>query len=197
MTDNPNVTKQETVNPTDVNQGSAVQDGVTNPATLSEGTSSDHSIPYARYKADKDKAQTRITELESKLNKVLDRDKKAKQVQLEKDGKLQEALDIVKKDNDRLLEVEQQYIAIEKAERDKHLALLPEDKQEKFADYPIEMLRELSEAFRQPEKRGTVPVGNAPAQRIQDNSKIKDSIWDMKPEDKQANWQTFMNSFKK
>ena len=169
MTDNPNVTKQETVNPTDVNQGSAVQDGVTNPATLSEGTSSDHSIPYARYKADKDKAQTRITELESKLNKVLDKDRKAKQVQLEKDGKLQEALDIVKKDNDRLLEVEQQYIAIEKAERDKHLALLPEDKQEKFADYPIEMLRELSEAFRQPEKRGTVPVGNAPAQRIQDN----------------------------
>ena len=194
MPDNPNVVNQETVNPTDVNQGSAVQDGVTNPATLSEGTSSDHSIPYARYKADKDKAQTRITDLESKLNKVLDRDKKAKQVQLEKDGKLQEALDIVKKDNDRLLEVEQQYIAIEKAERDKHLALLPEDTQEKFADYPIEMLRELSEAFKQPEKRGTVPVGNAPAGR---QAELPANFMNMKPEDRKANWTQILSRYSK
>ena len=194
MQDNPNVEKQETVNPTDVNQGSAGQDGVTNPATDSDGTSSDHSIPYARYKADKDKAQTRISELESKLNKILDKEKKAKQVQLEKDGKLQEALDLTKKDNERLLEIESKYVAIEKAEREKHLAVLPEDKREKYADYPLEMLRDLSEAFKQPEKRGTVPVGNAPATR---QSELPANYMNMKAEDRKANWTQILNRYSK
>ena len=140
MVDNPTVIKQDTVNPNDLKQENI------NPTDVKQGSSEqseNHTIPYATFKKELDKRK----ELEVKLNKISDSQKKAKQNQLEKDGMLKEALEMAKKENEELSGYKQQLAEYENAKREKLINSLPEDKREKASTFEISALEELSEMY--------------------------------------------------
>ena len=132
MIDNPTVNKQDTVNPNDSNQESINPTDVKQDST---GQPENHTIPYAAFKKELDKRK----ELESKLNKIGETQKKAKQDQLEKDGMLKEALDMAKKENEELSGYKQQLAEYENAKREKLINSLPEDKREKASTFEIDV----------------------------------------------------------
>ena len=193
MVDNPTVIKQDSVNPNDLNQESLKPTEVKQDSTEQ---SENHQIPYATFKKELDKRK----ELEGKLNRIADTQKKAKQDQLEKDGMLKEALEMAKKENEELSGYKQQLAEYENAKREKLINSLPEDKREKASTFEISALEELSEmynAFTNTTNQPKVNVTNAPAQRRGQSQDLKKDWFNMNAEDKKKNWSDIMNVFSK
>ena len=179
----PNDQNQENIKPTDVKQDSAEQ-------------SENHTIPYSTFKKELDKRK----ELEVKLNKISETQKKAKQNQLEKDGMLKEALEMAKKENEELSGYKQQLAEYENAKREKLINSLPEDKREKASTFDISALQELSDMYNEFTKSTNQPqvnVTNAPAQRVNQSVDLKKDWFNMSAEDKRKNWGDIMNVFSK
>ena len=81
MVDNPNVVKQDSVNPTDQKQESI------NPTDVNQGQK-DHSIPYSVFKEAKDQ----IGELKTQLAEISDKQNLARESKMKEEGQLKELL---------------------------------------------------------------------------------------------------------
>ena len=191
MEDNPTVNKQGSLNPTEPNQENINPNDVKQD---SAGQPENHSIPYATFKKELDKRK----ELELKLNKINEGQKKAKQAQLEKDGMLKEALDMAKKEVEELSGYKQQLAEYENRKREQLLNTLPEEKREKAANFDINALQELSDAYsynKQPVSN--VSVSNVVPGRGPVDVDLKKNWFNMDPQTKRENWQKILDTFKK
>ena len=191
MLDNPSVENQDTLKPTELNQDNINPNDV---KQESSGQSEQHSIPYATFKKELDKRK----DLEAKLNKIADNQKKAKQAQLEKDGMLQEALDMAKKENEELIGYKQKLAEYENRKREQLLNTLPEDKRERAANFDINALQELSDAYTYNKRPSpNVSVSNVVPGRGPVDVDLKKNWFKMDAQSKRENWQKIIDTFKK
>ena len=189
MSDNPNVVNQDSLNPNEQKQESINPNDV-----KQESESASHNVPYGKFKEQRDKTSS----LEKQIAQMRAANQKAEQMQLEKDGKIAEALELQKKENERLQPYENKWNTYEEAERERLIQKFPEEMKENVSQHSLTVLQDMAKLLDVNKPSApAVNVTNAPATRVHSNNNLQSEFNNMSDEKKKASWLDYLNTFDK